>query len=466
MVRFFVMAIMAAAVFGQAPQDLDGSWQGTIATPSGKLDVLFRVARAPDGIYLGTIGGAGLGTFPLDRIQISGESVRLESKGAQASFEGALNAAHTQIRGTWSEAFGNSQPLELSRVAAPAPPAAPAKLPAALVQAAGLPVDLEIPAAPEPFPGSDGKTHLVYELHITNPVAAELHLNRIEVLSGGETLASFDGAELNNLLQRPGVDLIDKRTIGGGLRAIAFLWVTLNAGAPVPAVLRHRLTIDEFTIEAAPIVVSAAKPIVLGPYLRGSDWMAGNGPDNASLHRRALEPVGGRLHLAQRYAIDWVKAGADGKTFSGDPKQNKSYHAYGSEILAVADATVAEAKDGIPENEPGSTAVPITLETVMGNHVTLDLGGGRYAFYAHMQPGSVRVKAGDRVRRGQVIGLVGNTGNSSEPHLHFHVADGISPLGSEGVPYVLDSFELLGGGATQPRRNALPMDRDRVRFAQ
>ena len=89
---------------------------------------------------------------------------------------------------------------------------------------------------------------------------------------------------------------------------------------------------------------------------------------------------------------------------------------------------------------PGITsrAVPITSETVGGNHIVLDLGGGRYAFYAHLQPGSLKVKVGDRVTRGQVIGLVGNSGNSTEPHLHFHISDGVSPLGSEGLPYVLD----------------------------
>ena len=85
-----------------------------------------------------------------------------------------------------------------------------------------------------------------------------------------------------------------------------------------------------------------------------------------------------------------------------------------------------EVKDGIPENVPGanSRAVPITLETVGGNHVIIDIGGGHYAFYAHLKPGGIRVKLGDKVKRGQVIGLVGNTGNSTEPHLHFHISDG------------------------------------------
>ena len=138
----------------------------------------------------------------------------------------------------------------------------------------------------------------------------------------------------------------------------------------------------------------------------------------------------------------------DGKTFHDDQKDNKSYLAYGTDALAVADGVVTEVKDGIPENVPGidSRAVPITLETVGGNHVILDIGGGHFAFYAHLQPGTLRVKLGEKVRRGQVLGLVGNSGNSTEPHLHFHIENANSPLGAEGLPYSLPSFEVVGHG--------------------
>ena len=188
--------------------------------------------------------------------------------------------------------------------------------------------------------------------------------------------------------------------------------------------------------------------LVLSPPLRGDGWLAANGPSNASGHRRALIPVGGGSHIAQRFAIDWVQLREDGKTWTGDQLKNESYRCYGAEALAVADGVVAAVKDGIPENIPGATsrAVPITLETVGGNYVSLDLGQGRYAFYAHLQPGSLRVKVGDKVRRGQVLGLVGNSGNSTEPHLHFHISNASSPLASEGLPYALESFEQQGEG--------------------
>ena len=83
-------------------------------------------------------------------------------------------------------------------------------------------------------------------------------------------------------------------------------------------------------------------------------------------------------------------------------------------------------------------------ETVGGNHVIISLPNGHYAFYAHLQPGSIRVKPGEHVRRGQVLGLLGNSGNSDAPHLHFHISNGNSPMGSEGVPFLFDSFQVLG----------------------
>lgn len=86
----------------------------------------------------------------------------------------------------------------------------------------------------------------------------------------------------------------------------------------------------------------------------------------------------------------------------------------------------------------------MTLEEADGNHIVLDLGGGKYALYAHLKPGSVKVREGDTVKRGQVMAQVGNTGNTTAPHLHFHIMDGPSTLGSNGLPYVIDSFEVTG----------------------
>jgi murein DD-endopeptidase MepM/ murein hydrolase activator NlpD len=201
-----------------------------------------------------------------------------------------------------------------------------------------------------------------------------------------------------------------------------------------------------------------------------------NGPSNTSEHRRALLPVDGQSWISQRFAIDWVRVFPNLETSRGDEKDNKNYRAYGEEALAVADGTVTETKDGIPENVPGekSRAVPVTLETIGGNHVIIDLGNGVFAFYAHLQPGSLRVRVGDSVKRGQVLGLVGNSGNSTEPHLHFDLCDRSSTLACEGIPYALPVYDEQGGGQSEQtfkRKNPpvqhkmeLPLEFQMVRF--
>ena len=199
---------------------------------------------------------------------------------------------------------------------------------------------------------------------------------------------------------------------------------------------------------AQPITVKPATVVIQSP-LRGSNWLAGNGPGNTSGHRRGIIPIDGAARVPQRFAIDWVQVNKDGKTFSGDEKKNENYLCYGQRVHAVANGVVTEVKDGIPQNVPGadSRAVPITLETVGGNHIILDIGSGVYAFYAHLQPGSLKVKVGDHVKAGEVIALLGNSGNSTEPHLHFHLIDRSSPLGGEGLPFSYSSYSLLGKGS-------------------
>jgi hypothetical protein len=342
------------------------------------------------------------------------------------------------------------------------------------------PLDVVAPVPPTAF-RADGKNHLVYEIHVTNFGRDECALKRLDVAS----LARYSRDALTSLVTRPGPPPKDKLRIEGGLRAVIFVWVTLDPGTAIPSNLGHRLAInmgdssDEFVLECAHIPVRQGA-IAIGPPLRGGEWLAGNGPSNTSGHRRSLIPIGGVAHIAQRFAIDWLQLREDGNSYTGDRLDNKNYRCYGQEAFAVADAAVVAVRDGIPENVPGisSRAVPITLETVGGNRAILDLGGGRYGFYAHLQPGKIRVKLGDRVKRGQVIGLVGNSGNSTEPHLHFHVCDANSPLASEGLPYAFTSFEVQGQGlienghwawkpssAPAQHSNELPLQNQVVRFS-
>ena len=467
----------------------EGTWQGTLDVGQ-QLRLELTISKKADGTYSGSVNSIDQGSvIPIDVITVNADSVKIELKSVGAVFDGKLNADGSELTGQFSQG-GAVLPLTFKRAQAATPaasptPSTPSTTPSPPPRPIDVPVDVRIPAQPAIFKGG-GKTHVVYELHITNFSRAQNVLTRIEVVepSSKKQLASYTGEELGTRIVRPGVAASttdEKLKLAAGLRMVVHMWLTFDVATDAPATVQHRLSFkvgdypEELSVVAATATVSKA-PIVISSPLRGSEWLSGNGPGNSSGHRRALIPTGGGARIAQRFAIDFVQLFPDGKTFSGDQKDNKTYRCYGAEALAVADAVVVGTKDGIPENIPGATsrAVPITLETVGGNYVILDLGGGRFAFYAHLQPGSLRVKTGDKVRRGQVVGLVGNSGNSTEPHLHFHISDANSPLGSEGVPYALTSFEVQGKGwgwkpATPPapaekRQNEIPLENEVVRF--
>jgi len=324
-------------------------------------------------------------------------------------------------------------------------------------------IDVRVPAGPRPFVAA-GATHLVYELHITNLSPRLTTIDAIDVVNASAAqdappLLRLERGDLEAALYRPGAPPDDKerRTLPGGRTVIAFMWVPVRSGT-VPTSLTHRFDVriagpaqatpptgdTAVTITGVEIPVSTEASPVIGPPLEGDLWLAANGPDNGVGHRRTLLALSGEARIAQRFATDWVRLFEDGRTFRGDQLRNASYRAYGANALAVADGTIVDTVDGIPENvpDPVARAVPITPATLGGNYVLLNIGEGLYAAYAHLQPGSQIVKKGDRVHRGQVLALVGNTGNSSEPHLHFQLADGPKAFDAEGIPYTFASFDL------------------------
>jgi hypothetical protein len=261
--------------------------------------------------------------------------------------------------------------------------------------------------------------------------------------------------------------------ITAGTTTVVFMYLTFDRGSQIPRRLFHRVVTTDSVGQGASIATHHTNLHVLGPPVEGADWLAAdaasNDPDNH--HRRGILMIDGQPTISRRYAIDWKQVN-NGASFAGNPRDVVSYYAYGKAVLAVADGRVITARDGLPENIPGHgedfhPAVPITMETVAGNTITIDLGNGQFAYYMHLRTGSLRVKSGDRVRRGQVIGLIGASGDAREPHLHFEVTNSSRPFVGEGVPYVIDRYFLTrASGTKELHRHELPLRNDLVDFRE
>ena len=165
------------------------------------------------------------------------------------------------------------------------------------------------------------------------------------------------------------------------------------------------------TFTGVPVTVSDQQAIEIAPPLQGTGWVVGLGCcDPITVHRAATLPFNGTIYVAQRFAIDFIQLGPTGQLYSGNPADVTSFPYFGAQIRSVADGIVVRALDGLPEQTPGKLPENVTAQNVDGNYMVVDIGNGRFAFYAHMQPNSVKFKVGDRVRTGDVLGLLGNTG--------------------------------------------------------
>lgn len=331
---------------------------------------------------------------------------------------------------------------------APAPSAS-----SAITDDALTPLIGSVAFPPVPFSGSDGRTHLVYELSVTNFSSGNTTVDGVAILDADSDVVveELDSAQVSQRLQLAGSrDSIDR--LEPGRSGTMFLHLALDGDAPVPEKLIHEVRITseaapgtgQLTERIGPTPVDGRTLPTLSAPLLGERYIAADGCCDAVRHTRAILPVNGSTYVAQRYAIDYEQADDQDRIFTGDPRDPASYVIFGREVRAVADGTVVGTRNDLPEQTPGTYPTDIPLDEADGNFVVLDIGDGFFVNYAHMQPGSVSVKLGDRVETGDVIGLVGNSGNSVAPHLHLHVMNAASPLASQGLPYLYDHFELTG----------------------
>jgi Peptidase family M23 len=351
---------------------------------------------------------------------------------------------------------------------------APSPSPAHAAHQVLTPVTQSVLSPPRWYHADDGRFHLQYELELTNGVPAPVDVTSLRVLrADGQRIKTLSGERLHaamSLLATP-----DQPTTELPPSSVGIVWLDLSFAhrGQVPREVEHRLTVDVGPgLPVGPIVTDtggkaavAAEPArEIGPPLRGGPWVI-----IISAHRRSLQPVNGAFHDAQRFATDWSALLDDGdRTHVGDPSRNESYFDYGRPVLAVGAGKVVEAVDRYPDQVPNHP-VPVTLAAADGNHVILKLAKGVFAAYAHLVPGSVRVHCGEHVREGQILGKLGNSGNTTGPHLHFQLMTRPSILDADGLPFVLDRFKLDGrvpsfqalidADASEPPVPPVPIDR-------
>lgn len=366
--------------------------------------------------------------------------------------------------------------------------------------------------APDPVPvtGTDGKVHVAYELQVLNFSPRVATLTRLDTLAGGAdgpVVASVDGAALAGrtvVAMDPALE--PNAVIPVGRTGLIVVDDQYDTRAAVPASVTHRLTATYAPPAAAyqdgyahlwpadgsiaqiggPVTTSTAPPLVIGPPLAGTGWLLTNGCCAFSTHR-ALLPYAGRINAGERFAIDWSKIDptADPRTIAaylkpaagGVAARNEDYLSYGEPVLAVADGTVVKAVSDVPDTvtETGKLPADVSFADLGGNVVVLDIGNGVYVSYFHLAPGAPTVKAGDKVTRGTVVGRLGNSGNSSGPHLHFQLQRSPAAHMGDNVPFEISAFRFLGtvdeargftaGPNAGPRTEQLPLASDVVAFA-
>lgn len=373
-----------------------------------------------------------------------------------------------------------------SRSSAAATSGTTSSAPAQEVPAEVTPVLASVTTVPVPVTGTDGTVYLAYELYLTNITSTPVTVDSVQALDAdsGAALQTYSGADLVSHARVVGTPAggspATSVVLDGGQLGIVWLDPSVADVAELPTSLVHQVKLTfqtapsplipaELTENVAATPVSGTPAPTIEPPLDGANWFDGNGCcDEVTPHRGASNPINGRFDFAERFAIDWVQLTPDLTLLTGDPTELSSYAYYGAPIHAVADGEIVAVFDELQDQVPGANPPvgSLTLAQYGGNHVVQRFeqnGQTYYAFYAHLKPGTAKaaVTVGRTVAAGDVLGELGNSGNTDAPHLHFHVMDGPDPLASDGLPYQFTSQQLVGqatgSGALDPLFTGQPL---------
>lgn len=264
---------------------------------------------------------------------------------------------------------------------------------------------------------------------------------------------NFSYTELHKIVGRKGEPLNAEKPIPvqPGERVVFYMQIPWNMSED-GSIFFHRLSVSSKEngvtkteqLELASLPSSPKRSIVIGPPVAKGIWTAVYSPAWERGHRRVYYSVDNIDRIPGRFAIDFIKMNDDGKFAKGDDNEIKNWFGYGTDVLAVDDGVVASVNDSFPESATLKAHPRYAADKATGNYISIKIGEEIFAFYEHLKPGSIKVRPGQKVRKGDVIASLGFTGQTTGPHLHFHVADKNSPLGAEGIAFVFDDFESLG----------------------
>lgn len=278
------------------------------------------------------------------------------------------------------------------------------------------------------------------------PLQKEMRVTKFEF--GGEGLVPADITLAGPTLNR-----------SEGILVVNEVFAYDHARDAVRVDVRGAYAGNEKTVMASVPIVAGFAKTRFAFALKGT-WWVGWGP---SFH------TGHRAHVSEEFALDIAKLGTHERTYRGDGLSFSDYYAFGAPVLAAAGGRVVRVQDHQPQDpsalqRPGESAEAYAarhnadaLASVaaagpgwaVGNYVMIDHDDGEYSLYAHLQPGSIKVKVGNLVKTGDVLGNLGSSGNSSEPHLHFQVCDKPDPLFCAGIPVEFSNVSILW--ADRPR---------------
>ena len=317
-----------------------------------------------------------------------------------------------------------------------------------------------------PVEGSDSRIHLAFVMQFTNSWGVSTTIQSVEVVdpsrnnqtTGTNRVLSIKSEDVTDEIRPLGSNSNgDKagysKKLAGGQSGVMYFDVTYAKKSDVPCSIALRVhsvqaeskSMPESTLLSPPLKLSSQSPILIAPPFKGDGWVNANGCClEAGPHRFVLNAMNGTLDPSEGFAIDWIKVNREGKAFRTDGKKSEDWLCYGVDVLAVAPGRIVETMRDLPNEPPGVAPTSLKVSEIAGNHVLIDLGNGRYAMYAHLAPHSVTVHVGDRVRVGDKLGLLGNSGNTTGPHLHFQISDRPSTLDVTSLPFVFKGMMLEG----------------------